>query len=105
MLRYIVSAPYLSGYRYVMDRSEAYHLLTEEMNKLTRLSPDQLTPLCERTLEIDRQGSSGTLYRVELDLEHLASGRFIISGRVHDNSGYRFSLLKERMEFEVGKNE
>ncbi len=44
-----------------MDRSEAYKLLAEEMTKLTQLRPDQLTALCENTVEIDRHGASATL--------------------------------------------
>ena len=83
-----------------MDRSEAYNVLAEEMTKLTQLRPDQLTALCENTVEIDRHGASSTLYSVELSVEQKASELFVIVGSIHDNSGYRFSLLKERLELD-----
>ncbi len=88
-----------------MDRSEAYRLLTEEMNRLAGLEPDRLTALCETTTEIDRQGAGGTLYRLELVVERIAGERFVVVGKIHDNDTYRFSLLEERLEFEAGKND
>lgn len=88
-----------------MDRSEAYNLLSEEMNKLALLPPDQLTGLCDNTVEIDRNGPTGTLYRVEMDIEQTGDTQFAVIGWIHDNSAYRFSLLEERLEFDVGTNE
>jgi hypothetical protein len=80
-----------------MDRAEAYNLLTEELKKLDQLRPDQLTALCENGIKIDRHGAGGALYSVELHVERKTGKCFVIAGRAHDNSGYRFSLLEERL--------
>ena len=84
-----------------MDRSEAYNLLTDEMKKLTSLGPDQLISLCGKPLKIDRHGTDGTLYGLELNVEQNAIKRFVVVGSIHDHSGYRFSLLEERIEIDL----
>lgn len=86
-----------------MDRSEAYTLLTKEMKRLADLARDRLNDLREATIEMDCHGDSGVLYSVELAVEQIGSGRFAIIGKIHDNNTYHFSLLEERLEFEVGK--
>lgn len=88
-----------------MDRSEAYRLLTEEMNRLAGLETGRLTTLCDTTTEIDRRGVSGILYRVEMVGEQIADTRFAIVGKIHDNDTYRFSLLEERLEFDAGADD
>lgn len=88
-----------------MDRSEAYKLLCEEMEKLTQLFPDQLNNLQENDLEIDRLGHDGTRYSVILAVAPLGSDRFNIIGKIHDNNSYRFSILEERLEFTARQND
>lgn len=86
-----------------MDRSEAYKLLAEEMFKLASLDSGQLKAMCENAVEIDRHGANGILYRVELRVQQKSSERFMVAGSIHDNSGYRFSLLEECLEFDVSE--
>lgn len=81
-----------------MDRVEAYNLLTEEMEKLAQLPPDRLTAMCGNVVETERHGTGGVLYSVALNVEGKMSEQFVIAGSIHDNSGYQFSLLEERME-------
>lgn len=81
-----------------MDRQEAYSILTEEMQKLAERQAGQLEPICEETMGIDRHGDSGAFYRLELRVEKKSEEQFVVAGVIHDNSGYRFSLLEERLE-------
>lgn len=60
--------------------------------------------LPETTIEIDRQGASGNSYHLEMAVEQIESERFVIIGKAHDNNSYSFSLLEERLEFEVSEN-
>ena len=101
---YDVSARHCSKADNVMERPEAYILLTEEMNKLTELVPDQLEALRETMIEFDRRGASGNFYYLEMVVEQIASARFVIVGKIHDNDTHSFSLLEERLEFEVSEN-
>lgn len=88
-----------------MDRSEAYTLLTNEMKRFADLATDRFNDLRTATIEMDCHGGSGILYRVEMAVEQIGSGRFAVVGKIHDNNTYRFSMLEERLEFEVGKGD
>jgi hypothetical protein len=87
----------------VMDRTEAYGLLSDEMKKLTRLSSAELMGLCEAAVERDLLGAGGRVYRAELVVERIAGARFVILGKIHDNDSYSFSLLEERLVFDAGR--
>jgi|GEM_PF-3574000 len=81
-----------------MDRQEAYRILTGEMQKLSKFQRRQLELVCEDKIDVDRRGDSGTLYHVEIGVEKKSDNQFVVAGSIHDNSGYRFSLLEERLE-------
>ena len=87
-----------------MQRVEAYTLLAEEMNKLAQLVSDKVPASRDSTVEVDRQGASGSFYHLEMLVEQIEGDRFAIVGKIHDNNSYRFSLLEERLEFKVGES-
>jgi len=85
-----------------MDRIEAHELLIKEMNELVGRAQGRQAGLDDAPIAIELSGASGVLYTLELQTHPLSGEKFAISGKIHDNNTFQFSLLEERLEFEIG---
>ena len=88
-----------------MDRVEAYRLLVGEMEVLAQQARQARGVPGSSPISTDVAGDGGTLYRIELTVEAISKARFAVSGTIHDHSSHHFTLLEERMEFELDQEE
>ncbi len=87
-----------------MDRIEAYKLLTEAMQKAADQVRSGELPASDAKLKSRTTAATGTDYQLELKVQRLSGQRLAIEGTIHDNSPVRFSLLEERLEFNLDCN-
>ena len=88
-----------------MDRVQAYRLLVDEMANLAQRVREARTVPKSSSISADVAGDGGALYRVELMVEAISDARFAVSGTIHDHNTHRFTLLEERIVFDLDREE
>ncbi|MEP3279873.1 MAG: hypothetical protein ABJN26_13405 [Stappiaceae bacterium] len=87
-----------------MDKVEAYHLLTTAMGELANDLSEQSTIAAGDSIELDVAGTQGATYRLGMVVTQNPKGGYTINGTVHDNNSQQFSLLEEKLDFQVRDN-
>ena len=85
-----------------MDRAEAYETLISEIEKVSETSMGELESMVMKPIENESTSSSGKRYSISISVTKIDANRFKLIGSIHDNNSYKFDLVEEKMEVNVG---
>jgi hypothetical protein len=70
------------------------------MQSISEKSVEELKELVDKTIETEASSQNGTHYSLSVNVKARSEAKYILEGKIHDNSSFRYELLEEKLVVE-----